>query len=540
MKESQRGPGSALQLSVRDLLAFTILSLGVRFIVSSLTATIYPDGAIYLEMAADFQNGEFATGLRRIFHPGYPSLISIAHRFGPWTFENTAFLLSAGLGALLTIPIMKSAFLLAQSAQVPAKLSARIAGAILALHSALVLPSSQVLAYPLSHLAIGTALYFTLRAALLSEKRKSALGLAGLATACAYLSRPDGLLIMLGLGFVATAIGLASGQSRSQKLAKGLLLGALFSLPAAVVSGPYIYWVSNESGRLRLTLKKDPAAWLKTRSSAKSETTTFLKLRAAIHEHDRAAEKKAGKSTLRSVVQALKQSQKAAGIHIVAAGCLGFLMLGRGKLWPLVFLFPSLCLLLGHSFLHYHAGYLSRRHCSYQAILFIPVAALGILYLAQRLKGRLQGQRKWPLGIVCLVLVVSVMAPFLPRNFRAHLSHKAIARDLGRWIAQNHGTKEKILILGDEVRTVAYYASADFIDLGDVAKEKDRIARARLSGSIYYVLYLRTRKKEINPAIAAHLSSLGTTLLQKHIVKRRELSYHWWILRLKPLATKPG
>jgi hypothetical protein len=531
-------PLSVAVVPLLDLLSFFILALLVRLVVSAMTSVIYPDGAIYLEMAADFNNGHFEQALRRVFHPAFPALIALLHKLSPWTLELTGFLVAAIFGALLVVPLMQSAAILAHRLGFEPRKAAAGAGLFAAIHSSLLLNSSQVLAYSVSHLGIGLALWLALRAAVNQKKEKWSLLLCGASTALAYLARPDALLMMTGFGCTSLAIGLLSKGSLSAKFVRAVTLAAIFSLAALSTASPYIVWVSKESGRLRLTLKKDPEAWLRGANKAKNEAPKpFAKLRKSILEHDRAAKLRT-QSWSKSFARAGRQSLKALGGSLLILTLLSVLALKTQKRFLFMVLCPALVLFLGHVFLHFHAGYLSRRHCSYHAVLFIPFGVLGLLWLTREAQGRFGRLQKYKNGPLLTVFAVLLCLPYLPTNFRWHLSHKAIAREFGQWIVKDAGQGARTLLIGDEVRTVAYYAGAEFIDLANADKEKSRIDEARLSGSVYYVLYLRTRKKNMNPSIPKQLKNLGGELAVKKVVSRRDLRYHWWILRLGALPNR--
>ncbi|MDF1664266.1 MAG: hypothetical protein P1V97_21040 [Planctomycetota bacterium] len=509
-----------------------------RLIVSNLTAIIYPDGAIYLEMARDIAEGNWTLALRRIFHPAFPAVIALVYSLSGLSLEAAGFLTANILGALIIVPVYKSAARLAdmrgdKSLRVPV-----VASLLAIFHDSLAVNSSQVLAYSFSQLAVASAFAFSLAAILKNEDRKKSLFASGIAIGFAYLARPDGLLMMTGLGLSSVFVGFSNPGTVLHKLRSAILYGAIFSLGALAISSPYMTWVSVESGRFRLTLKKDPEAWVRGQSGDRTEAKRLQALRLSILNHDKEnSDKPRIKSIGSSLATALKQNIKGMSWQLLA-GLILCLIAMRKERRLFFTLFPGLLLLLGHIFLHYHAGYLSRRHASYQAALYLPMAALGWFFIVDQARSRVEFLNARSIYLCLGPIFLALTLPYGIRSFRPHLAHKSIARDLGQWIRENDSSASRLVVIGDEVRVVAFYAGADFIDLEQAHSEKSRIDEARLSGSAYYVLYLRTRKREMNPSIPRQLEELGAKVLTKRLATRRDIHYHWWVLRLHPVSGK--
>lgn len=517
------------------LVILVVLAFFARLIVSHLTAIIYPDGAIYLEMARDISDGNWTIALRRIFHPAFPAVIALLYSITGLSLEVAGFLTANILGALVIIPIYKSAALLSESLGDKSQRIPIGASVLAIFHDSLVVNSSQVLAYSFSHLAVASAFTFLLAAILKSDHRKKAFFACGISIAFAYLARPDGLLMMTGLGLASVFVGFSEECKLLKRVRLAIVYGAVFSLGALGVSSPYMTWVSVESGRFRLTLKKDPEAWIRGQSGDKSEAKILKELRLNILNHDKENPRLPRTKTVpKSLKMALKQTSKGMGWQVLTGLILGLIALSRNRRLFLT-LFPGLLLLLGHIFLHYHAGYLSRRHASYQAALYLPVAGLGWLFFVDQIHTRFAALKARSFYLCLIPVFLTLLIPFGIRAFRPHLRHKSIARDLGQWLREIDKGSGPFIVVGDEVRVVAFYAGAEFIDLERAAEEKLRIDEAKLSGSAYYVLYLRTRKREMNPSIPRQLEEIGAKVLTKRLVTRRDIHYHWWVLRLTPV-----
>lgn len=234
----------------RALLLLTfLLALALRALIASRSACIYADGAVELLMAQDFTRGDVLHGLRRVFHPLYASSIAL---FSPlqtlgFSAESIALAISAFAGAGTAATLVDITWRISQALDRRRReQAARLAAAWAILHPALALQSSQVLAYGLTHLAL--ALSF--RQLCLSQARLRDDFKAGLFLGLGFLGRPDVSLAAFGAGLASL--------DWQRKLAPLRL-----SLGFALLAGPYIAWVSLESGRFRLSLKKDPAAWAK-------------------------------------------------------------------------------------------------------------------------------------------------------------------------------------------------------------------------------------------------------------------------------------
>lgn len=479
-----------------------------------------------------------------------------------------------------------------QSAGLETPLIAGLVGAGVALlHPALLLPSGQVQAYAWTHAACAAALLAACRA--LRPRSVSGAGcelgpwsvmtpaaLAGLAAGLGFLGRPDMILAAAGLGAgllispwldrrtgqapelsTAPPASLDSPSSPSSpsspasaasltpsRTALALARALPFALGFLIAAGPYIGWVSLQSGRLRLSLKKDPAAWLTAQDGAvEVPDDRFAALREALNaargvKHQRGAS--ASRPSLVAAARyALKQSGKAAPHWLLVTAALGLVLVirgGRGGLAALVVL-PGLAFLAGHTILRWKAGYLSTMHTSYQALLVIPPTALVLPALASRLARRILPAASERLAahrgrVALAVLVALIMVPGLPVLASRPQEHKAVARELGA-VLRRHGPADgaRPLLVGEEVRQVAWYGGADFLPATPNPAERRRIERAARAGRAFLLVYLRVRGALPMERLRPLLDAIGPELTAPRIVKRGDRRYLWWLRRIRPL-----
>jgi len=503
----------------------------LRVWLAARSAVLYPDGAVYLLMAEDFAAGEFARALERAFHPGYPALVAIGIGLGASAEAAGAFL-SASLGALTLVPIARTAARLAPPEQ--SELAAGAAAGLAVLHSSLAIPAGEILAYPLSLFAVALALELLTRAEL--EARMNAwpmLG-AGAALGLAYLARPDGVLIAGGCG-AALLLALFRRTPERPSTRRSLLAIGVLILGFSIVGGPYIAWVSQRSGRLRLSLKKDPAAWVEG-ASAPATTSPFRALDQRIAEHD-GIWVPAPRSALGAISWAFNRSLGAVKFWLLLLAAAGLLLLGRrsrGSGLRALFLLPAAALLSGHALLYYYAGYLAHRHAALQALLALPLAGLGLASLARAIASRCRLSPELALSL----LVAASLLPQAKRLWRPRRAHKALARGIGASIRARPAKGPRVLI-GREVRQLAFYAGARYMDF-EIKQPSERraLAEARTRGDAYLVIYLRSRER-LDPWIRREAVRLGGRLIIEQQSQRRDIRYNWLVYQLQPQPDSP-
>ncbi|MHC5081820.1 MAG: ArnT family glycosyltransferase, partial [Planctomycetota bacterium] len=226
------------------ILGLFLLACAARVIAALQTRVIAPDGVEYVRLATAFGTGDAQTALSHPHHPLYPFLVSLA-RFVMGDGTSAASFVSVLFGALAVIPL----FLLLRATC--GRAASRFAGFLYVFLPPFVRFGADAISeatfhfFLLSALALGTW-------HLARPGRFASMGLAGVAAACAYLTRPEG--IALPLAIVGTLLFRAirkRSEAKTALLASGILL-----LAFTAVAMPYLLHIRAETGRFALTMKK--------------------------------------------------------------------------------------------------------------------------------------------------------------------------------------------------------------------------------------------------------------------------------------------
>ena len=242
------GVSSYLKNANRDYLAIFLLialAAAVRIYLYSVTSIISRDGVTFLSLAEYFYGGDFAEGLSHDYHPAYPMLIGAL--FYPLKdFQLAGQMISIVAGSLLVLPV----FYLGKGL-----FNETIgfgAGVLVVFHPYLVRFSTDVLSDSLYILFFITGICIGWRA--LGKRKPLYFFLTGVSTALAYLTRPEGVGILVVLGFWALIIG-TNGIRLPNK--KDFACTVLLTLGFILVASPYLIYLKEETGHWTLTKKKD-------------------------------------------------------------------------------------------------------------------------------------------------------------------------------------------------------------------------------------------------------------------------------------------
>ncbi|MCZ6601474.1 MAG: glycosyltransferase family 39 protein, partial [Planctomycetota bacterium] len=219
-----------------------LAAAAVRGVVWGLTLIIGADGPAFLEIAALFGKGEVeaAIGHPTHYHPFYPALVSLASRWieSP---QCAGEAVSFFFGVLTPIPL----FFLAR----------RFTGDAVALAAATILAAHPIAARLSVDLKSDSTYAFLFVCSVwlswetITGRHKAIAFLAGLSAGLAYLTRPEGLGVIL-VAAPWLLLEKKEGWGKRLALAGTLLLGAL--LPAT----PYAAEISRQAGEFRITRKK--------------------------------------------------------------------------------------------------------------------------------------------------------------------------------------------------------------------------------------------------------------------------------------------
>ncbi len=248
------------------------LAAVVRLYVLVNTAVIAIDGIEYIQVAKLYTTLNLSEALRQSHPPLYPVLITIFHSSGV-SWELAGQLVSFVTGVLTLLPLfflVRGAFSSTASAgcqdDMPEGQSAAgqdtglkvalVTGLLFAFQPELARYCGQVRTEASYIFFAMCAIYFGWNAMTTGRARHFAL--LGLFCAFAYLTRPEGLLVLI-ISFAWVLLGLARRRHLSWRVRLGGLVIAL--LPAFLVAGSYAVYISTvplpQMGRPRITLKRD-------------------------------------------------------------------------------------------------------------------------------------------------------------------------------------------------------------------------------------------------------------------------------------------
>lgn len=227
-------------------LAFVLRLLAAIFFAGMVGS----EGAEYATIARRMVVGNGYVGLVTegpglIFPPLFPALIA-AFSFLTNDFEWAGRLVSVIFGALLIVP----SYLIAW--RMFGQRAALIAGVLIALHPFLIRYSIAVSTETTYLTLILTAIYMSMRSA--SSPTLRNVGLAGAFYGAAYLVRQEAFAYLLvGIFFLVLDIVLCGPFSLDRRSALGRL--AVMPLIFCILAGPYVGWISAQTGQFRIEAK---------------------------------------------------------------------------------------------------------------------------------------------------------------------------------------------------------------------------------------------------------------------------------------------
>src|SRR5713101_8424672 len=235
--------------AIRDhlgILAVLLAALTVRLLcVTFLAGAIGTEGAEYARIGENILAGKGYTGIATegtelMFPPLFPFLIA-AFSLLTHEAELAARLVSAIMGALLVLPI----FFITSRSYRPR--TAYIAAALVAFHPLLVLLSATAFCEASYITLILAGAYWSQRAQ--SDQTRRAFVFAGLFFGLAYLIRPEASVyafLTVAAFLVFTAI------THRHRLGQVALSSCLLMVVFLAFAGPYIAWLSRETGQFRI------------------------------------------------------------------------------------------------------------------------------------------------------------------------------------------------------------------------------------------------------------------------------------------------
>ncbi len=227
----------------RILVLLLFLGLVLRIVHWKLTAIMFNDGPTFIGIAKSFHEGRWAEAFAADFHPAYSFFIYLTYFLIPdWELAGvTVSILASTLSVGGVYLFLRHAF-----------------GFRLAWMGTLIYAvQPHALRYGADVQSEGLyLLFFLVGVALLwrafDEERWGFAAWAGVASGLAYLTRPEGLGLVIA-GLMIAAMGLAR---RRWRLGPCVVWCTALSLSALVVMAPYLFLLHAQEGSLTLTKKK--------------------------------------------------------------------------------------------------------------------------------------------------------------------------------------------------------------------------------------------------------------------------------------------
>ncbi|MHC4599231.1 MAG: glycosyltransferase family 39 protein [Planctomycetota bacterium] len=442
-----------------------VLFVGLRLVLIGLTHAVPVDGVKYLSLGACWTSGAWREPLASEYHPLYPLLLGLftAPFRDP---ELPARILSLLFSTLTLIPL----YVLASP--YGGRRGAYVALVLFALVPEPLRLSVQVLTEPLFLLCLLSA-----AALMMKALREGGLGWAlgaGAAAGAAYLTRPEGLLLLLPFG--AALIG---ASTKVPSLRRRILLGILCLAAFLLVSAPYMAWIGGITAKKSVTRLAGAGEYRPHEGPARPDVVAPSKKEALVPwtvvgaEPDRVAKSRPVRG---AVWKGLHLFGKAG--HFVTPFLLLFALVlnrvTRRARGPDLFLGSYYALGLGLVVALLIAyRYASLRHAVPATVVTLPLVAWGAMEL-----WRLGGIWKPRLSRGFLVLWAAAFAVFfLCQGLRPLRIHRRYLKVVGA-VLRARGTDADLLMSEDP--RFAWYGRKRFLAMGIMdAATLEREARAR-------------------------------------------------------------
>ena len=469
----------------RNLILLLGLCLALRILLYKWTYLIAVDWTgFYLKPAQSFASGRWMDGLAVGFHPLYPILVaSFSKVLGD--FELSGQMVSILFGTLTVIPI----YYLARGAFGPwAAFVSSLFLAILPRHVAL---SADFLSDPTYTFFFISAVWLGWEALRRGDGKITFL--AGLATGLAYLTRAEGIgvLLILGLWLLFRGMRVHRWDYRSTGHALFILLFSFL-----LVASPYILYLRHYTG-----------TWTISRKPAVDRVVVLIKRRLFFQEP------KVAKATeeFDHIIQRLREKGRTPtrGLSRWLGGLGSFSKLLVTTCHPLIFLFFIIGLVRRKvvprwaeregfllSTLSLYAlvlywlsslSYISHRYFLSLVALCLIWGGRGLLELHRWLQGRAFWEKiriRATMGMVLLTAMTAVI--ILPTTIHPQRAEKQGRKEAGLWI-RNHSTS--IPSIYTHMARVNYYAGGRIILLReDKTPYPEIVERASREGADFLVI----------------------------------------------------
>jgi len=549
----ERGDGVDVNpIGERTLLALLFgFALVVRVVAVFRTAVIFNDGPTFLELAAAMQAGHWREALTHAYHPLYPLLVSFVEP-ATGSFEAAAITLSVLGGSLAVVAL----YLFLRQAY--DRSVATVGAALFAVHPYAIRFSADVQSdsvYLAFFLAAVAALYHAL-----SRGSVSWAAATGLLSGFAYLTRPEGVgVLVVGVG-IAFVSWLRGRWAIRQTIAWTTACVAGF----AVLALPYLTAIRVTSGAWSFSQKKsvwnlmgvEPASaqaalgdgidgwpvWALAAVVLAGIVAAYISPRLLGSIRGRAAGVRIGSDLLAGLAcltLVLVALAAPAQVEVFAANVIStlrpeyafLLVIGiatrvrsgpQGRSLFVSALLGLYAIVLFGLLLHY--GYLSRRHSLPPLTLVMGYVALGLIALAEALRGLPlrfkaaddEGVRAWSRAAVLALLLVGAAVGGFTKAWSDYRGEELAGRLAAEWLS---GQPDADGRLAANRRKLGYYAGREWRALR-VAEGPRPLAALQAEGVRYVILEQELLDARFAP-LAPYAAAGAPALSERHRVEAR-------------------
>jgi hypothetical protein len=285
--------------------------------------------------------------------------------------------------------------------------------------------------------------------------------LAGLFGGLAYLTRPEGLLIVLATGLVLLVSQAVEGWRRTRR--DWLLCGSTLSLSAAILAVPFMVLTGHltvkPAGNQILTNRPPPG--VPSESAAPAPGPRILL--ATYHVYEKRPHR--AWWGLRVLVEEIVKGSFYLGGLAALVGLWG--ERGRRRRDPGTWMMLLVCLGVGFALWRVAVviGYLSDRHTLLILVCGSFWAVAGLMTLGQGLARRLPRLRFWAGEGWAIALPLLFAAAALPKTLQPLHEYRSGFREVGYWLAEHTRPIDQII---DPLCWAHYYAGRVFLEGSDV------------------------------------------------------------------------
>ncbi len=493
--EAAREPTRRAEALALGLL--TLAGLGLRVGVAARTRVIFDDGPTFILLARAMARGDFGSALAHPFHPLYSMLIWLTPgSAGHEEAVGVAWSVAAGTAC---IPLLWWLLRPLFGARV-----AITAAALLVAHPYAVRGSADVLS-DMVYLALFLLALAGMQRSVTRGEAGSAFA-AGTATGLAYLTRPEGVGILI-VGAVLLAGDVWQGRRRA---GRALLVGASLCGGFALLALPYMRIIHVLSGELQLTRKKSLAVLLGLEQvepialgaglgvvllgvgavwvmiarrggavapAALRDWRPGLAMVAGLVAIAIGLAWLASPSALVRFAALFASTIRPELLVLLVVGVVVSARSGAAPSGRAFFFITTASLYGAVTFgLLTTAGYLSRRHLLPVAVVLLGYAAVGLLALAEQVARRLGGAARSHVR-VAVALVLACIAIALPKTLRDHRDEGVAARLAAEWVRDAATPGDRI---ATERNRTAWYSGLVWVPIADHEGMRDGLELRRL------------------------------------------------------------